>query len=766
MKDVVRASCPGCQRSLNVPAAWVGRTVKCKHCGHGMLVRSIGQAAVPVAAPAVPLATAVGDTPAPIWEPMPDDLPEYTPPVAPSALPAPLPQAPQAKYVTAFDAGDRHRGRGSYRGPRKRGWVKFVVFGAVFVLLGGLGVFGANKFGLLRPKTPEGEGGGGGTPPGTAGGGGGGGGGQPVAGQFPRRMLAISIHSYLYANPLHNGDSGFAMDDGRRTGTDAAVQLLADRLRIPKEQRYHLTDAPSLAEKRRAARGEKAEPKAVPAMKGGKDDAMAKDAAPMTPPVQPPARLSKVYPLKSVIEGTVSQFVDTSREQDRVVILFCGHALEKKGKAYLVPLEGDLDEVDTLIPLDWFYEKLAACKAQEKVVIFDVARLNPEKGIERPSPGTMTEALEVALHRPPDGVTVITSCSKDEQSIELEDYPAEIYFDTPKKGSKVELHGSFFLSLLRAASDDGALSPAKGLPSPTDELPTERFVKWMRERVGQVTHFKFPERTQTLKATIKKRPDVAYNPAEPMPDHFEFPAPPPSADPRAVLAIVREVQLPPVKSFREDAPPPSVSDVLPFTQEALKDYLAGELKSGEKPNEFQKAILDAVTGMRAMRASEASNLPEAFGGETSDKAKEELRKVQEVPARVEAELQDMLDDLEKVADQKDKQPKRWQVHYDYIVAQLKLRICYAHQYNLALANVRAGKLPDLKPGENGYRLTAEATLDKNTPPDYKEKFAEARKALTDLAKENPNTPWALLAKSDRTVAIGLRLTGGTVAGGF
>src|SRR5207302_10994884 len=129
------------------------------------------------------------------------------------------------------------------------------------------------------------------------------------------------------------------------------------------------------------------------------------------------------------------------------------------------------------------------------------------------------------------------------------------------------------------------------------------------------THFKFPDRAQTVKATITRRPEVAYNPAEPVPDRFEFPHPPPSADPRAVLAIVREVQLPPVKSFREDAPPPSISDVLPFTAEALKDYLAGELKSGEKPNPLQKAVLDAVSGMRSMRASDSSLLPEEFGGE-------------------------------------------------------------------------------------------------------------------------------------------------------
>ncbi len=767
MKEVVRAACPGCQRPLNVPAEWVGQTVRCKHCGHAMLVRPTSEA-VPMAAP---VGVPVG-APVPTWEP----LPEYTPPV--SGLPMPAPDAPRSKYVSAFDAGDRYRGRGQYRGPRKGGLVKFAVLAAILVLITGLGLIGASKAGRLigalkaglfkkgettagggEPSKPGGSNSGGGDPT------------QPASGPFPRRMLAISIHSYLYANPLHNGDSGFAEDDARRSGTDAAVRRLAERWRVPKDQLYHLTDAPVLGEKK--PEGPKPEPKGAAPKKGGKDskegaEEMRKGRAKggdLKPVPEPARRIAKAMPLRQVIEGTIAQFLDTSREQDRIVLLFAGHALEKKGKTYLVPIEGDLDEVDTLIPLAWLYEKLGACRAQEKVVIFDVCRFHPERGIERPSPGPMTDALEAALHNSPDGVTVITSCSKGEQSIEQDYLEARLLSDRAGvTDTKVSLHGGLFLSLADSASQTGKYSDDKHLPAPTDELPTERFAKWMKAKLADIVHIKYSERSQTVNATIKKRAkSVPYNPAEPAPARFEFPQPPPSADPRAVMAIIREVQLPPVKSFREDAPPPSISDVLPFSEENLKPYLAGELKLGDKPNEFQKAVLDAVTGIRSMRtAGSGGDLPEDFGGDTNDKAKEELRKVQEVPARVEAELQDYLDDLEKVADQRDKQPKRWQVHYDYIVAQLKLRICYANQYNLALANVRSGKLPDLQPGQNGYRLSAEPNLDKNTPANYKEMFKEAQAALTEVAKDNPSTPWALLAKSDRTLAVGLRLTGATV----
>ncbi|HKA06816.1 MAG TPA: hypothetical protein VKD71_06125, partial [Gemmataceae bacterium] len=433
---------------------------------------------------------------------------------------------------------------------------------------------------------------------------------------------------------------------------------------------------------------------------------------------------------------------------------------------YIVPMEGDLDEVESLIPLKWLYQKLGACKAQEKVMIWDVCRFHPERGIERPHPGPMTEAIEKTLHDPPDGVSVITSCSKGEYSMELDSFKYAGFSVQGVKGSGIDLFGSFFVSLFHGASKAGALAPDKKIPVPADDLPVERMTTWMQENVTEAVREKFGGRTQTVKATLKRGSTVAFNPAETMPSRFQFPVPPPSADPKAVMAIVREVQLPPVKSFREDVQAPSISDVLPFSEDTLKPYLSGELKSTDKPNEFQKAILEAVEEMRSLRqaGSGANSLPESFGGETSDRAKEGLRKVQEIPARVEAILQDHLDKLEAMSDQKEKQPKRWQVHYDYIVAQLKLRICYVNQYNLALANVRSGKLPDLAEGQNGYRLTAETTLDKNTPPNYKEMFNDARKSLAELSKENPNTPWALLAKSDRTVAIGLRLTGSTVVG--
>ena len=773
MKEVIRAKCPSCQTVLSIPLEWAERTIKCKHCGHQMQARRkpkeaevlretpknfpptpipstelpapkpstpVAKPAVPVAKPAVPVAKAAIPiappavkpatpvVPGAVWEPMPD----YTPPVAtaPLATTASAPSDNRSTYVSAFDARDRYSGRGRYKGPKSGLWIKLGIFGFLILgLLGGAGAVYKFRPDLLNLPGRDGENETGAAENKS---------GVPVAGiaasdgnvsgVFPRRMLAISIHSYLYANPLHNGESNFANEESNRTGTDAAIKRLAERWRIPNDQFYHLTDAPTLAE-RLAAK----EPK--------------KKADPKAPVAAKPV---KSLPLKMVMEGAITNFADSCREQDRVVFMFCGHAFEKGGKTYLLPLEGDFDELETLIPIEWFFEKVGACKAQEKLVIFDVCRFHPDRGIERPHEGLMSEAMEKALHASPDGVSVLTTCSKGEYSYELDYY----------NRNKYTIFGGFFLSMIHGASLDGFLTPGGKLLSPADPLPAERLITYMGEKIPEIVKDRFGDKKQTPKGTLKRREAIVkYDAGEAAPGRVEYPVPPPSADPRMIASILREIEVPSVKSFRADAVQTKVSDVVPFRQEKLKEYEQGALKKDDTPDAFQKVVLTAVEEMRKLReAGNGNELPESFVGETSDAAKNQLKRVQEVPAKVEVILREQLEELEGIAAMKDAQPKRWQAHYDYVLAQVKYRICYANQYNLALANVRGGKVPDLSADQNGYRLTAETTLDKNTAKEYKTMFEEARKSLNELVKNHSQTPWALLSKGDRTVAIGLRLT--------
>src|SRR5262249_18438851 len=131
---------------------------------------------------------------------------------------------------------------------------------------------------------------------------------------LPRRALFISVNDYLYANPLHFGAPPHKLPNGRPFFGSNTVTLkgLFTNLpmRFPASQITHLSDA-------------------------GPD---------------PHA------PLKPVIERTIVDFLNTSRPQDRIVLLFAGHVIEDEKDAYLAPIEGDLSDTKTLIPLSWVYD--------------------------------------------------------------------------------------------------------------------------------------------------------------------------------------------------------------------------------------------------------------------------------------------------------------------------------------------------------------------------------------------------------------------------
>ncbi|MCX7667088.1 MAG: zinc-ribbon domain-containing protein, partial [Gemmataceae bacterium] len=40
MDQVIKSQCPSCRNALNVPAAYLGKTVRCKHCGHMFEIRA------------------------------------------------------------------------------------------------------------------------------------------------------------------------------------------------------------------------------------------------------------------------------------------------------------------------------------------------------------------------------------------------------------------------------------------------------------------------------------------------------------------------------------------------------------------------------------------------------------------------------------------------------------------------------------------------------------------------------------------------------
>src|SRR5262249_36540809 len=171
---------------------------------------------------------------------------------------------------------------------------------------------------------------------------------------YPRRALAICVSNYLYANPVSYGEP--------EKSVHALVERMRRVLHIPAEQVAELSDAVSSLQPLPAgAVGEKPRAGKVPVVRSKPDEktgAAKTDLGPRSP---------SIPPTKPVIEKTIGDFLDTSRAQDRVLLLFAGHVIEVEEVPYLVPFEGELTDKDSLIPLSWLYERLAKCKARQKV---------------------------------------------------------------------------------------------------------------------------------------------------------------------------------------------------------------------------------------------------------------------------------------------------------------------------------------------------------------------------------------------------------------
>jgi len=531
-----------------------------------------------------------------------------------------------------------------------------------------------------------------------------------TAGPFPRRMLAVSINNYPYANPILFGSS--------TRSVAVLLDRLSDKWHIPRDQLYLLTDA-------QTNRG-------------------------------------SVPPIKPVLTAAIESFLQTSRPADRIVLLYAGHATVLDGTPYLVPFEGEITNKDSLVPLDWLFQKLKACPAQQKLLIFDSCRVDPGRGVERPSPGPMDPALEAALKSPPEGVQVWASCSAKQASYE---YKYQLFDD-------IEIEGSLFLNQFFTALFKSGMGTAK----PEDPLPVEELAKVVNELTTKYAQGIQKEPQTPFLTGMSPTDGPAYDPNERPAQRMIIPkigdiAKGGLAEPALVKSIFDEIKLPPIKqTSAEDASREEFDNIFPFSNDALKDYAADYenlQQIVDKPNQYplRIGVLKAIEilerhgkgdVMVGKTLKHVGLLREEFAGPTSDAVKQSIAKEQqEGPAAMFLELEDLVMILDKLAPERAKEKsKRWQAHYDYVTAMVKARFAYVNEYNFMLGKIRKDDLPQLDPKlHKGWRLAAVEKM--SSPRDVKDKADEARKLFNKLINENPGTPWEVLAKRERLTALGL-----------
>jgi hypothetical protein len=692
--QIVQAKCPGCKQVLRIPAAWMQQPIRCKHCGL-IIQGKPAAAAVTTAAPApAPVVSAAAEV---VVEP---------PPPAEDNTPPPL-------IDIATTARGRYRRRRPHSGGRTLVLAGLCVF--AFCLLGGAitavvtipsvrGLFTANqspksdKLAATEPGDAESPGSTGRVPasgpekrPGPT---------EvpsPSKNVYPRRALAISVNNYLYANPVNYGAMG--------RDVNSLLDRLCRTLHVPANQIVELSD--STLKKPRA-------------------------------------------PLKPVIEETVVQFLSSCRAQDRILVLFVGHAVEIDGEAYLVPIEGDLEGKKSLIPLKWLYEQLAKCPARQKVFIIDVCRFDPGRGTERPGSGEMGEKLDAALKNPPKGVQVWSACVAKQRSFEF---------------TNAVIHNGLFLDELYDALGDPRKKINLGIQRPGDSFPLDKLVPVVGQRVQKEIATQ-QKAEQTPRLSGEELPDGApYDPAEPPPPPVAVPPPPQPSEGAAGKAVVQSIleetdAIPPVKLTREGLLPLQYESLPPFSGKTLEAYKADytslkELRAKIDQFPLRKAVLNAADVLTKHAKSFREDFPAGGGGALTAEEKKKILEQQQDPAKINAELEEALEELLDVGKEREQEKsKRWQANYDYVLARLTARMAYVEEYNLMLGKIRKDELPPLDSQiHQGWRMASQATLHTK---DGKDKAEKAKTALERLIKEHPGTPWEVLAKRERLTNLGLK----------
>lgn len=740
MSQVLQATCPGCKAVLRIPAEWMQQPIRCKNCGTVLQARAPAPVApAPVApAPAPPAPAApprvtpppprgADSTPPPAPRgkrpvpPPPPAPPRVTPPPPPLRVAAPPPAVPPAPLLAApvpaagsafaFDEEPEPAPTARRSRRRRRGsgmWVGLGVLVTLLAVVVGLGItfrdhlarslnFMATGVPVVEPEEPGEE-------PTSPKGKGGKKGEPAVAGQFPRRALILSVHNYLYANPITEGGK-------EAINVPRLISSLNRGLRIPLDQITHLSDA---------------------------------------------ARKEPRPPLKTVLEETLKNFLATSRKQDRILVFFIGHTREVNGEAYLVPLEGEFDNAATLIPLKWVYEQLAACPARQKVLVVDGNRFNAAQGEERPAAGPMTDKVEAALKAPPQGVQVWAACGKGELSNEFEEAPLGLFLDslrlalTPEPGMKGALEGSIqqaneLLPLPRlqewvntrmagvlekrkikqaswlagAAPDSGADYDRAEAPPSAPALPVVQAsdLSVVKAIMSEVS-------LPPLKGGEANSQDVAFSILPPFP-----------AD---VLKDYTSGDLPAGSKLRE------------AVEEARVALWA--VSTSQAPPE----IAPAVAAFRKKVGVDLSIMRDRYakpgGGDAETAFKNNVFEDSKSMSRIIARLEAVFDKLKEVGEEKDAAPKRWQANYTFLLARFQAQLAYLEEYQSLLGQMRKELPPHDPMVHTGFKM---ASKEKASDSVGKKLDKAARKLFADLAGEHPKTPYEVLAKREKITALGL-----------
>jgi hypothetical protein len=121
-------------------------------------------------------------------------------------------------------------------------------------------------------------------------------------------------------------------------------------------------------------------------------------------------------------------------------------------------------------------------------------------------------------------------------------------------------------------------------------------------------------------------------------------------------------------------------------------------------------------------------------------------------------LEKMYERMLELDKQRDKEKsKRWRANFDFALTRLETDLIFLMEHNFALGRIRADALPELKPGEDGWRITFKPKINVSEKK-AKDLVKLVKKRQDSIKAGHEGTPWAHVAEHESQRSLGMEWT--------
>jgi hypothetical protein len=176
----------------------------------------------------------------------------------------------------------------------------------------------------------------------------------------------------------------------------------------------------------------------------------------------------------------------------------------------------------------------------------------------------------------------------------------------------------------------------------------------------------------------------------------------------------------------------------------------------EKDHPVRATIFEAMAEMENVQKLELRMV--LLGGKITPKTKIDFLREQEPIGLAIFKLERILAQM-KEADGQRKQElnKSWLLNFDFAQSRVEANLVFLYEYNFTLGIIRVDHLPELRPGDAGWRIVSHPGL--HITETKAKVYAKVRaKRLRDFRTEHADTPWAFFSEIEGGRLLGMEWT--------